>query len=82
MQVARRALNGCHPRTAHCAKGAEQKIRRLADTETRENLERVFEAYGAPIDSVLELKYLGRILTATDDNWPAVVGNHRKARRS
>ena len=27
-------------------------------------------------------KYLGRILTATDDDWPAVVGNLGKARRS
>ena len=31
---------------------------------------------------MLEFKYMGRILTATDDNWPAVVGNLRKARRS
>ena len=27
-------------------------------------------------------KYLGRILTETDDDWPAVVGNLGKARRS
>ena len=31
---------------------------------------------------MLEFKYLGRILTATDDDWPAVVGNLRKAKRS
>ena len=31
---------------------------------------------------MLEFKYLGRILTATDDDWPEVVGNLRKARRS
>ena len=29
-----------------------------------------------------EFKYLGRILTATDNDWPSVVGNLRKARRS
>ena len=45
-------------------------------------MEQEFEAYGAPIESVTEFKYLGRILTATDDNWPAVVGNLGKARRS
>ena len=28
-----------------------------------------------------ELKYLGRILTATNNNWLAVVGNLGKARR-
>ena len=82
MQVPRRALNGLHPGTAQCTKGAERKRRRLAETETREKSERYFEAYGAPIESVLEFKYLGRILTVTYKYWPAVVGNLRKARRS
>ena len=82
MQVPRRALNGRHPGTAQCLKGAEQKIRRLAETKTRENSERAFEAYGVPIESVTEFKYLGRILTATEDDWPAVVVNLGKARRS
>ena len=82
MQVPRRALNGRHPGTARCAKGAEIKRRRLVETETRENSERAFEAYEAPIESVSGFKYLGRILTETDDDWPAVVGNLRKERRS
>ena len=81
MQVPRRALNGKLPGTVQCLKGAERKRRRLVKTETRENAERAFEAYGAPIESVMEFKYLGRILTATDNNWPAVVGNLGKARR-
>ena len=80
MQVPRRALNGRHTGTPQCAKGAERKRRRLAETETRENSERDFEAYGAPTKSVTEFRYLGRILTATDNDWPAVVGNIRKAR--
>ena len=45
-------------------------------------MERAFEAYGAPINSMSKFKYLGRILTATDNNWPEVVGNLRKAQRS
>ena len=36
----------------------------------------------APIESVTEFKYLGRIMTAIDNDWPAVVGNLWKARRS
>ena len=56
MQVPRRALNGRHPGTAQCLKGTERKRRRLAEAETRENSERVFEAYGAPIESVTEFK--------------------------
>ena len=27
-------------------------------------------------------KYLGRVMTAGDDDWPAVVGNLQKARKS
>ena len=75
-----RALNGRHPRTAQCAKGAERKRRRLAETETRENSEQAFKAYGEPMEAVSEFKYLGRILTETDKNWPAVAGNIKKAR--
>ena len=31
--------------------------------------------------AVLDFKYLGRVITALDDNWLAVVGNLRKARK-
>ena len=82
IQVPRRALNGRHPGTAQCLKGVERKRGRLAETETREDSERAFEAYRESIESLTEFKYLGRILTATDDDWPAVVGNLGKARRT
>ena len=75
-------LNGRHLGTEQCAKGAERKRRRLAETETRENLERAFHAYGQLMEAVLEFRYLGRLLTATDDDWTAVAGNINKARRS
>ena len=52
MQVPRKALNGRHLGTAQCAKGAERKRRRLAETETRENLDREFKAYGEPMEAV------------------------------
>ena len=81
MQVPRKALNGCHLGTAQCGKGAERKQRQLAETETRENLERAFSAYGQPMEAVTEFRYLGRLLTATNDDWPAVAGNINKARR-
>ena len=32
------------------------------------------------MEVVSEFRYLGRLLTATDDEWPAVTGNIRKAR--
>ena len=31
------------------------------------------------MEAVSEFRYLGRLLTATDNEWPAVAGNTRKA---
>ena len=45
----------------------------------RKTLERAFHAYGKQMREVTEFRYLGRVLTATDDDWPAVAGNIRKA---
>ena len=80
MQVPRKALNGRHLGTVQCKKGAERKRRRLSKTETRENLERAFHDYGKPVEAVLEFRYLRRILTAMDDDWPAVADNIKKSR--
>ena len=68
--------------TAQCKKGAERKRTRLADTETRENSERAFHAYGKPMEVVSEFRYLGRLFMATDDDCPEVAGNTRKERVS
>ena len=40
-----------------------------------------FEFYGKQIQSVPSFQYLGRTLTAGDDDWPAVAGNLGKARK-
>ena len=40
-----------------------------------------FEAYRTPIKNLTEFKYLKRVLTANDDDWPTVVGNLGKPRR-
>ena len=62
--------------------GAERKIRRLAEEELREISERAFQAYGCPLENVMALKYLGRVITVVDDDWPVLVGNLQKARKS
>ena len=41
-----------------------------------------FEAYGKQLEVVPSFKYLGRIMTAGDDDWPAVAGNLVKVRKS
>ena len=41
-----------------------------------------FEAYGKQLDAVPSFKYLGRIMTAGDHDWPVVAGNLVKAQMS
>ena len=42
---------------------------------------RALTAYGVPLYQVTSFKYLGRVLAAEDDYWPAVVRNLRHARQ-
>ena len=73
-------VNGRHLGTNQCRTGAERKIRRLAAAEGEAATERAFNAYGRRLNSLKEFRYLGRVLTATDDDWPAVARNLQKAR--
>ena len=40
------------------------------------------QAYGWPLSTVQFFKYLGWVLTASDDDWPAVFSNFKKYRRN
>ena len=82
MVVMWKALNCRNTTTTQCAKGEERKRRRLAAEQMRKRAERAFRAYGIPLDMSQYFKYLGRILTASDDNWLAVVGNLRNSHKS
>ena len=44
--------------------------------------ERVFETYADPLENVTAFKYLGQVMMAGDYDWPTVVGNLHKARKS
>ena len=82
MLVLWRSLNGRHKDTAMCRSGADKKRRRDTEAEIRESAERAFEAYGGQLESVSRFTYLGRVMTAGDDDWPAVAGNLKKAWKS
>ena len=75
MMVLWKDLNGRHITTPHCAKGAERKQRWLAAEEIRERETRTLKTYTSPQETVTPFKYLGRVLTDLDGDWPAVVGN-------
>ena len=81
MLVPWRALNGRHKDTAMCKSGVERKRRRLAEAEIRESTEMAFEAYREQLESVSRFTYLGRVMTAGENDWPALAGNLAKARR-
>ena len=65
-----------------CRSGAETKRRRLAESEVRDSAEMAFEVYREQLQAVASFKYLGRILTEGEDDWPAVAGNLGKASKS
>ena len=69
MLVPRKYLNCTHRRTAQCNQGEEQKRRRLAAEEEREVTTRDLSSYGNPLEMVTSIKYLGRVILATDDDW-------------
>ena len=48
----------------------------------QESAEWAFQEYGIPLETFTYFKYLGRVLTAGDDNWLAVLGKLKKARKS
>ena len=65
---------------ALCAKGPENKINRMSQEEAQAIMEVAFQAYGISLETVLSFKYLGWVLSASYDNWPAVVANLWKDR--
>ena len=53
-----------------------------SEAELQNSTERAFEAYGKALETVSTFKYLGRVMTAVDDNWPSVAGNLVKSQKS
>ena len=70
-----------HLRSALCRKGADRLRRKKAIEDARRSSEVVFTVKGAPLESVKVFKYLGRPLSSTDDDWPAIYRNLSKARQ-
>ena len=62
-------------------KGAEQRRRLRVEEEADEITAVDFQAYGRPLYAVISFKYLGRFLTAPENDWPEVVNNLINSRR-
>jgi hypothetical protein len=81
MHVPAAALSSGHYQTAVCRAGAERARRRLALEDSRLAREVVFSVKGSQLASVSVFRYLGRELSSSDDDWPAVYRNVNKARQ-
>ena len=75
MFVTCRALNWSHQDTAVCIRGGERKLKQLREEEERMVMAVTFQAYRGPLQMVSAFKYLGRVLTASDDDCPTMVTN-------
>ena len=64
-----------------CGRGAERKMKWLLEEEAQMIKVVAFQEYRRPLETMSEYKYLGRVLTASDDYWSAVVANLSKAWR-
>ena len=79
--VTQRELNGRHQAMAVCARGEERSRNKRRGGEAQRITTVAFQAYGRHLEAISEFKYLGRVLTASDDSWLAVVGKLSKAWR-
>ena len=75
MFVPYKYLNQHHPATVLCARGAEQKRRRLEEKGKWKGGALTFKAYGQNLVMVSLFRYLGRTLLMVDNYWPAVITN-------
>eukprot|EP00978_Attheya_sp_CCMP212_P031988 scaffold122904_cov62-Attheya_sp.AAC.4 len=84
MFVPRLEVYTFHPNTAViCKDGADWKRQCQARREeSRQAMEQVLVARGVPLDTVHFFKYLGRLLSNMDEDWPAVHANLCKAPKS
>ena len=81
MFVPRDTLNGIQSVIEMCAQEAYHKRRQPSKEAARDRAETVFWAYVQPLANAGSFKYLVRILSTTDSNFPVAMANLRKARK-
>jgi hypothetical protein len=63
-----------------CKKATRFRQARLDEKRQQAAREFTFTVAETPIERVKEFKYLGRVLDESDDDWPALQSNLKKAR--
>lgn len=75
------AFRNGHQTSAKCRAGAARWRQRMALEHARSSRSVRFAAGGVDLESVSTFKYLGRPLSATGNDWPALYTNLTKARQ-
>jgi hypothetical protein len=81
MHVTYQALNTTHQHSKICDKGAARKTRRKQLAARRRAQEIEIMIHCQSLDKVSQFKYLGRIMSQNNSDWPAVHRNIKKALR-
>ena len=81
MFVTQKALNGRNLVTAVCQRVMYMKWCRLTEEEAQVGAERALTSYGVTLSQVNSFNYLGRVLAAEEDDWPAVMRNLRRTKQ-
>ena len=76
------ALNQRLPTTNLCTQNIDRKRRQMAEEEVWVSAVIAFQVYGRPLETVSSFKYLGRLITAMDDDWMSVIVNLQNMRKS
>ena len=74
-------LNGRNNTTDLCLWDEERKRRCLATEEVEAGAAVALTAYGRPLMAAPSLKYLGGVISVSDDNWLAVIRNFWRVRQ-
>ena len=81
LQLPGNQLTAGHRASAGCKMGAQRKQLRQATRVAAEAQGRNFSIYGVQLPTCDTFKYLGRPMSSTDSDWPAVLRNLKKARQ-
>ena len=65
---------------AQCTWVSEQKRLQLSAEEEREVTTMYFSVYGHPLEMVTSFKYLGRVISSTENDWMKIVRNLARAK--
>ena len=81
MYVSQWELNRRNPSNDLCRRGDEHKRFRLAAEEAEAGEVMALTTYDRPLTAVLSFKYMGRVLSSSDDNWPEAIRTLRRAQK-